>query len=73
MFKDGFFDQIKATFAAHHEAGILLTPEPDNDQCFGGDEEPCGRQTWKESVLLTEVNCWTCEGGSNLWPVASES
>ena len=38
IFKDGFFDQIKATFAAHHEAGILLTPEPDNDQCFGGGE-----------------------------------
>ena len=38
IFKDGFFAQIKETYARHYAEGILLTPEPDNDQCFGGDE-----------------------------------
>jgi hypothetical protein len=61
VFKDGFFAQIREVYADHFARGILLTPEPDNDQCYGGDEvgsNPAGGKHGKRvfcSMLRKQV------------------
>ena len=74
VFKDGFFAQIKETYARHYAEGILRTPEPENDQMFGGDEvgtNPAGGKHGRRvfcSMLRTQITKVTQgEGGKAVY------